>query len=95
VSEKPKYALVNAYDDTVRTRVRELMNQTDMCQCEKCFLDACAMVFNNRTYNYTFFVTTARGELFAKIPEMNPVNLADLTVACIAAIEKVRISPNH
>jgi len=95
VTDKPKYALVNAYDDTVKSRVRELMQNTDMCQCEKCFLDACAMVFNNRTYTFTFFVTTPKGELFAKLPEMNPVNLADLTVACIAAIEKVRTSPNH
>ena len=93
--EPQEYALVNAYDDTVRTRVQELIRQTDMCQCEKCFLDVCAMVFNNRTFAFTFFVTTRKGELFAKVPEMNPVNLADLTVACITAIEKVKTKPNH
>lgn len=90
--ENTKYTLVNANEELVRTNVRNLMNKTDMCRCEKCFLDVCAIVFNK---GFAHFATTKEGELMAKIPDMNHANHAGLIVAITAAIELVKKSPQH
>lgn len=87
-----KYVLVNAYDEMVRTNVKNLMSKTNMCQCEKCFLDVCAMVFNRQ---YTRFVTTQKGALFAKVPEMAHSNQVEMTVVILEAINLVKNSPKH
>lgn len=86
------YVLVNAYDDLVRTNVRHLMQKMDMCQCEKCFLDTCAMVFNRQ---YTHFVTTRKGELLAKVPEMSHSNHVEMTVVILDALRLVKSFPKH
>lgn len=87
-----KYILVNAYDDLVRTNVRSLMSKMDMCQCDKCFLDACALVLNRQ---YAHFVTTLEGQLLAKVPEMNHGNQVEMTVVILEALRKVRSFPKH
>jgi competence protein ComFB len=87
-----RYVLVNAYDDLIRTNVRRLMKEMDMCQCEKCFLDACALVFNG---GYTRFVTTRQGALLAKVPESGTGNQMDMTVAILDALRMVQTRPNH
>jgi competence protein ComFB len=87
-----EYVLVNAYDDLVRTNVKNLMKEMDMCQCEKCYLDACALVFNRQ---YTRFVTTKQGALFAKVPEMGTSNQVDMTVTIMDALQMVQAMPNH
>lgn len=86
------YVLVNAYDDMVRTSVRSLMSKMDMCQCEKCFLDACALVFNRQ---YTHFVTTRQGALLTKVPEMSHSNQVEMTVAVLEALRIVKSFPKH
>lgn len=87
-----KYTLINAYDDLVRTNVRGLMKKMDMCQCEKCFLDACALVFNRQ---YTHFVTTRAGALLTKVPEMNHSNQVEMTVVILDALRMVKSFPKH
>ncbi|MGD9559338.1 MAG: late competence development ComFB family protein [Oscillospiraceae bacterium] len=86
------YKLVNANEELVQRNVRRQMEQTDMCQCEKCFLDVCAIVFNK---GFAHFATTKEGELMAKIPDMNTTYHASLIVAITEAIELVRRSPKH
>ena len=92
--KKPKqsYVLVNAYEDLVKTNVRSMMEQTDMCQCEKCFLDACAIVFNRK---YTHFVTTREGMLLTKVPEMNHGNHVEMMVTIMDALHIVKNFPKH
>lgn len=87
-----KYVLINAYDELVRTNVRTLMEKMDMCQCEKCFLDACALVFNRQ---YTHFVTTLEGALLTKVPEMNHGNQVEMTVVILEALRMVKAFPKH
>lgn len=91
-TKEPEYILVNAYDDMVRTNVRQLMEKTDMCRCEKCFLDICALVFNKE---YTHFVTTKKGALLAKVPEMSHGKGVEMTVVILEAIRMVKDSPQH
>lgn len=92
MAETPKYELVNAFDEIVKINVRDVQAMTDMCQCEKCFLDICAIVFNNR---FSKFVTTRQGELLAKIPDMNQGKHTELIVAIAIAVEIVRKEPQH
>lgn len=86
------YVLVNAYDELVRSNVRSLMEKMDMCQCEKCFLDTCALVFNRQ---YTHFVTTVQGALLTKVPEMSHSNQVEMTVVILDALRMVKAFPKH
>lgn len=90
--QEKTYRLVNAYDDLVRTNVRAMMAKVDMCQCEKCFLDICAIVFNRQ---YTHFVTTREGQLLAKVPEMNHGNQVEMAVIIMDALRIVKAFPKH
>ena len=90
--EEVRYQIVNAYDDLVRTNVRQLMQSFDMCQCEKCFLDACAIVFNRQ---YSHFVTTREGALLTKVPEMNHGNHVEMTVTILDALRIIKNFPKH
>jgi hypothetical protein len=54
-----------------------MMANTEMCKCEKCFLDVCALVFNSR---YSRFVTPNRATA-AKVPEMSLANRVEMTVS--------------
>jgi len=87
-----QFKLVNAYDEIVRTAVLEMMENTDMCKCERCFLDVCAIVFNR---GYAHYVNTREGEILKKIPEMNQGNRAQLTVQVLHAIKMVQDFPHH
>lgn len=87
-----EYKLYNAYEETVKSAVKMAIDQTEMCRCEKCFLDICAMVYNN---NFTRFVTTREGELFSKIPEMSYNFKVELLVAVMDAVKKVKDNPRH
>ncbi|MDR2932742.1 MAG: late competence development ComFB family protein [Oscillospiraceae bacterium] len=86
------YKLVNAYDETVRQNVRSMMEKTDMCRCDKCFLDTCAIVFNSQ---YSHFVTTREGEVLGKVPDMSPGNHAEMLVAIMKALRLVKDFPKH
>lgn len=88
-----KYELVNAYDDIVKSQVRQFIEQEDgMCKCEKCFLDTCAIVFNR---GYTNFVTTQKGQVLTQIEEAANSNHIELTVSIMDAIKMVKVSPQH
>lgn len=89
---KGKYILANAYDDIVRINVRELMSKNNMCQCDKCFLDVCALVFNCK---YARFVTTTEGQLLSKVPQVSYGGQIEMTVTILDAIKKVRDFPRH
>ena len=86
------FQLVNAYDELVRTAVLDVMAKTDMCRCERCFLDICAIVFNR---GYTHFVNTREGELLKRIPDMNLGNHVEMMVQVMHAAKLVKDFPHH
>ena len=93
VRKRPEhYQLVNAYDEIVKNAVRDVMAKTNMCQCERCFLDICAIVFNK---GYTYYVNTREGQLLKKIPDMNLGNQVELMVQVMHAMKLVRDFPHH
>ena len=87
-----QYELKNAYDEMVRDAVQEAMDSADMCKCERCFLDVCAIVFNQ---GYTHFVNTKEGELLKKVPSMQHGNEVELKVKVLNAIKLVSSFPHH
>ncbi|MDL2295129.1 late competence development ComFB family protein [Ruminococcaceae bacterium OttesenSCG-928-D13] len=87
-----QFKIVNAYDEVVRKTVHEVMSAMDMCKCEKCYLDACALVFNN---GYTKFVTTSKGALYANLVGMNNSRQIQLKMAAAVALRRIKENPAH
>ena len=91
-ASRPKVILVNAYDELVKTNVRTLISKMDMCQCEKCYLDVCALVLNQLPPKY---VTTPKGTLMAKLPSMSNKKEAELTIMITQCAKMVQGKPMH
>lgn len=95
VNSGGQYVLVNAYEELIKSNVWDMIVKNGSCQCEKCYLDTCAIVLNNTRNNYVHYVTTHAGGLLMKVPEMNYSNQAEMTVIILNAIRKVSESPMH
>lgn len=86
------YGLVNITEELVKDKVRELMLSQDMCRCEKCFYDACAIALNTLKPRY---VTTEKGSLLSMLSAQHTETQTDLTVCVLQALMKVKESPRH
>ena len=64
----------------------------DVCQCEKCFYDICAIVLNSIKPHY---ITTTKGELFARTGKANWSEKRHITVEVLRAIEVVKQRKSH
>ena len=84
--------LVNASEDVVINCIKKLMAVTEMCKCEKCFLDICALVLNKIPPHY---VTTYKGNLLSQLPQMSPESHRETLVIAAHAIKLVSESPQH
>ncbi len=87
------YVLVNITEQLVRKKVRDTMKDFDMCQCEKCFLDACAIILNQQLDSH--YVTTKKGELLTLLDATGYQYKTDLTVSVLQALKAVQKSPQH
>ncbi|HWQ50959.1 MAG TPA: late competence development ComFB family protein [Terriglobales bacterium] len=84
--------LMNIAEELVKRRVLELMETMDVCRCERCYLDACAIALNSLGPRY---VTTDKGSLMSKLGTTDIPYQAQLTVCATQAIMKVREHPHH
>lgn len=84
--------LVNIAETVVREKTLELIKTMDMCQCEKCYLNACAIVLNSVK---PLYVTTPKGALLSEILTINIQYQTDLTFDIIKALKIVCKSPRH
>ena len=87
-----KYILSNNWEQKVIERARDILPKMDMCQCEKCFMDVCALVLNKLTPHY---VTTEKGALMMKLPESSRTQEHELTVLISNSAKMVRDKPMH
>lgn len=87
-----EYGLINANEEIVRDSVRKMMAHTDMCKCDKCFYDACALVLNKMPPRYS---TTRKGQLLSLLPNMEIITYAEIGVMAAQAIKMVSESPHH
>lgn len=91
-SEQGEFVLINVAEQIVEQKVAELMQQTDMCRCDKCRLNACAIALNALPPHY---VTTNRGELLAKVSASALDQQTEVIVEVTKALMKVKEHPMH
>jgi len=87
-----KYTLSNYWEAKVIERARVIISQMDMCQCEKCFFDICALVLNKLPPQYT---TTDKGALMMKVPASSAKAELELTILISRSAKMVRDKPMH
>lgn len=69
-----------------------LDNYDNICKCEKCIDDIKAVALNNLK---PLYVATEKGNIYAKVKELNTQFRADTIKEITEAIEIVRKSPRH
>ena len=89
---KKEYVLVNVAEELVRRKVTEMMPQYDMCQCEKCYLDVCAIVLNEWEAKY---YTTEKGKILHLLDATHYQFKTDLVVMILQAMKYVKEHPKH
>ena len=87
-----KYALRNYMEDRVMEKAKEVMAKMGMCQCEKCFLDVCALALNRLP---PIYVTTDRGNLIRKVPDSTKEKEVELTILITHCVKMVIDKPMH
>ena len=87
-----KYTLRNYWEDRVIEKTKDIISKLDMCQCEKCLLDICALVLNKLTPQY---VTTEKGHLMRKVPSETAKIETELTVLISSCAKMVSGKPMH
>lgn len=90
--DRPEYVLVNIVESIVRQKTREHIQTMDMCCCEVCYLNACAIALNSLKQLY---VTTHKGALLSRISTVSVGYQAVLTCEVIKALMIVKASPRH
>jgi competence protein ComFB len=89
---KKEYVLINIAEELVRKKARELMADYDICKCEKCFLDVCAIVLNQSDAMY---YTTEKGKLLQLLEATDYQFKTDLVVMILQAMKSVKENPKH
>ena len=84
--------LVNVLEELVRDRVDSYIKAMDMCKCEKCRLNACAIALNSLPAKY---VTTTRGALMAQLAATNLEYQTSVQVQVLKALNVVKENPIH
>jgi competence protein ComFB len=86
------YIMVNIVEELVKSKVNEAMLNTDICTCQLCRLNVCALTLNSLPPKY---VTTKRGALLARIGLMNAEYEFNLNVQIAKALKTVKECPLH
>ncbi len=84
--------LVNVLEELVRREVNSEIKSFDMCDCERCRLNACAIALNALPPHY---VTTTSGALFASVDTFKFEYQAKILVEVTKALMMVKEKPNH
>ena len=94
INPPPKYYIKNAMEDAVIDEAKSaLKHMTNICKCDKCFYDVCAIALNTFPASYA---TSEQGELFKKaIALLNVETRNKISAAVFDAIEIVRDNPIH
>lgn len=89
---KKEYVLVNIAEELVKKKVSEMMASFDMCKCEKCYFDVCAIVLNQ---THSRYYTTEKGKLLNLLDATNYQFKTDLMVMTLKAMKFVKDHPRH
>ena len=92
VSNDSAFTLVNINEELVKREAKSIMQTVDMCRCDKCYFDVCALVLNQMPPQYT---TTQKGALLASIQHIKRPQEIDLMLLIAMACKMVKESPRH
>lgn len=87
-----EFILANIVEKMTRRKVDELISGIDMCSCEKCRLNACAIALNSLPPHY---VTTTKGALLAEIDSLEAGYRTNITIEVTKALMIVSRQPLH
>ena len=85
--------IYNVLEGEVVDEVKSILSkETDMCQCEKCMYDICAITLNHLQPHY---ITTERGELFTRAGRASVTEKTAIKIEITRAIEVVKKKQAH
>lgn len=84
--------LKNHVEDVVGWLLPEVLEEYEVCTCEKCKEDIKAIALNKLKPHY---VVTKEGESYAKINDMSLQFKTDVMQALIQAVNIVKENPKH
>lgn len=84
--------LINVLEQTVDNNIDEVMEQEGCCMCERCRLDARALVLNQLPPRY---VVTEAGMAFEECKQAAIQNRISLYQVMLDAAHKIKAKPHH
>ena len=90
--EQSEMILANMTEELVRMTVDEVISKMEMCSCDICKLNACAIALNKLEPHY---VTTTRGKLLAKVITAKMNYRTEVLVEVTKALIIVKENPLH
>jgi competence protein ComFB len=93
IQSKHSEHLCNVMEDEVVEQARLLIARDgELCGCDICVYNVSAITLNNLKPHY---ITTNRGELFARVGKLNVMERTQVTIEILRAIEIVRNKKMH
>ncbi len=82
----------NYMEEIVFNQMKDVLDDINMCTCEKCILDIAAIALNDLPPKY---IVTEKGELFSKINALKQQFEVDVIAAITKAAVLVKRKPRH
>lgn len=90
---KSKYYFKNTWEDMVVDEVEATLKHVkDICKCERCFAEICAITLNSLTPHY---VTTAMDELYDRVSMLDLSKQIQITTEVFNSIDSLKANPLH
>ena len=84
--------LKNYMEEIVFNSLKEVLQDINVCSCEKCMLDIAAIALNDLPPKY---IVTEKGELYSKINALKQQFEVDVIAAITKAAVLVKRRPRH
>ncbi len=82
----------NYMEEIVYNQMKEVLNDINMCTCEKCVMDIAAIALNTLPPKY---IVTEKGELYSKVNALGQQFEVDVVAAITKAAVLVKRKPRH
>lgn len=82
----------NYMEEIVFNQMKEVLQDINMCTCDKCIMDIAAIALNDLPPKY---IVTEKGELYSKINALKQQFEVDVIAAITKAAVLVKRKPRH
>lgn len=82
----------NYMEEIVFSLIKEVLEDINVCTCDKCILDISAIALNDLPSRY---IVSEKGELYSKINSLKQQFEVDVILAITKAAVLVKRSPRH